>query len=123
MAEREQTPKQEERAQAEKRPREERVYRGTGIYGSAVFGFLLAVATIIFIAQNTESVTIEWLVWDLSISLAAVVLAAMLLSVLLGIPIGLVWRRRRRRMLKEREELERLRSAGDGKAERRLVKR
>lgn len=92
-------------------PPHERVYRGTGVYAAVVAGILLATAIIVFVAQNTAGVDITWIVWDATVALAALVLAAMLLGVVLAVVVGSVWRRRQRRMRTEREELERLRAA------------
>jgi uncharacterized integral membrane protein len=91
--------------------RPQRVYRGTGVYGAVVLGIVLATAIVVFVAQNTEGVRIQWIVWEASVALASLVLAAMLLGVVLAVIVGWIWRRRQRRIRSEREELERLRAA------------
>lgn len=88
-----------------------RGYRGTGIYAAVVVGLLLAVAVVILAVQNADAVTIEWLVWDLDVSLTALILASLLVGGATAVIGGLFWRRRRRRLLTEREELRGLRSS------------
>lgn len=90
-------------------PPERREYRGTRIPAGAVVAALLAIAVIIFIAQNTGSVEMEWTVLDFSWPLAAVLLAALVVGAVMAAVVGLLWRHRRRRGLRQRRELERLR--------------
>ena len=95
------------------RPPEESAkgFRGTGIYASLIVGFLVAAALLIFVAQNTESVHLEWLAWSIGVPVAALLLGSVLVGSLLTVIGGLFWRRRRRRVLTEREELRHLRSS------------
>jgi len=118
MEREESTPAQEE-PRAEPRPEptpepkrkeRERGYRGTGIWFSVVVALLVAAAFLVFVAQNTDSVRVQWTVWDVGVSLAAVVFGAMLLGSALTLAIGAIWRIRHRRRLREREELQRLRT-------------
>lgn len=88
-----------------------REYRGTGIYAAVVIGLLLAVAVVILAVQNVDAVTIEWLGWDLDLSLAALILASLLAGGATAVIGGFFWRRRRRRLLTEREELRGMRSS------------
>lgn len=99
---------EERRPPAADRP-EQREYRGTGISIGAVLAALLAIAAIVFIAQNTGSVEMEWTVFDFSWPLAAVIFAALAAGALMAGAAGFVWRHRRRRRLRERRELDRLR--------------
>lgn len=64
----------------------------------------------IFIAQNTTSVSVNWLWVEFSAPLVVLLLATALIAVVLDEIIGLLFRRRRRRRLTEREELGRLRT-------------
>jgi uncharacterized integral membrane protein len=101
------TPDQE-RTAAEANPRTVRT--GTGIMPAVVLGVLLAVATIIFIAQNSDRIALEFLWFDFRTSPGALVLMALLLGIVADEIIGVLVRRHRRRRLNEREELQRLRS-------------
>lgn len=81
------------------------VVRGTGLLWGFVLGVPLAAALIVFIAQNTQDVTVRWTVWKVHSSLAVVVLVAVIAAVLLAEIVGLVWRVRRRRLLTRQESL------------------
>lgn len=84
-------------------------YAGTGIIGWLVVGLLLAIATVIFVAQNVERVQVEWLWFDFRVSLAVIALGGVLIGVLASVVLGLLWRRRRRKELQDAEELATLR--------------
>jgi uncharacterized integral membrane protein len=90
-------------------PPPERVFVGTGLFWGLIVGLVLAVAVVILVAQNTGAVTIAFLGWDFSTSLIVVILGSLLIGVLLDELFGLVYRRRRRQTLRDREELNRLR--------------
>ena len=87
----------------------ERVFVGTGLFWGLIVGFILAVAVVILVAQNTGAVTIAFLGWDFSTSLIVVILGSLLIGIVLDELFGLVYRKRRRRALRDREELKRLR--------------
>jgi len=87
----------------------ERVFVGTGLFWGLIVGFILAVAVIVLAAQNTGDVTIAFLAWDFSTSLIVVILGSILIGIVLDELFGLVYRKRRRRALRDREELKRLR--------------
>ncbi len=93
---------------------ERREYAGTGIVSGLVVGLILASAAVIFVAQNGERVGVEWLWTDFRVSLAVIVLGAILLGIVADEAIGIVWRRIRRRRLAERAELASLRHRVDG---------
>lgn len=84
-------------------------YRGTGVTPVMIALSLLAVFLIVFLAQNTDSVPIEFLVWDGEAPLFVVVLASVVAAAFLTLGISGVWRRRRRRQRTDHEELQRLR--------------
>jgi uncharacterized integral membrane protein len=86
------------------------VYRGSGFYVSLVVILLISVALLIFAVQNTREVAMEFLGFDFSIPLFAVVIGAGLVTAVLDQLIGLVWRRQRRHRLAERRELNELRA-------------
>lgn len=85
------------------------VFRGTGVSVALVVGVLLAILAIIVAVQNTGDVNIDFLAWELDAPLVAVILAAAVAGVVLDEILGFFWRRRRRRHLAERAELQRLR--------------
>lgn len=87
----------------------ERVFVGTGLFWGLIIGVLLAVAVVILAAQNTDRINVSFLGWDFSTPLIAVVLGALLIGVVVDELFGLVYRKRRRRTLRERDELQRLR--------------
>ncbi len=87
----------------------QRVFVGTGLFWGLIVGFVLALAVVILAAQNTATVTISFLAWDFSTPLIVVILGSLLIGVVLDELFGLVHRSRRRRILRDREELKRLR--------------
>ena len=93
--------------------RERREYAGTGVVTGFVVGLILASAAVIFVAQNGERVGVEWLWTDFRVSLAVIILGAILLGIIADEAIGIVWRRMRRRRLAERAELASLRRRVD----------
>jgi len=90
----------------------ERRERAIGVSASVVVTLLAAAAFLVFVAQNTEQVDVEWTVWSVGVSLAAVVFGAMLLGSALTVALAALWRLRRHRRRREREELHRLRGRG-----------
>ena len=80
--------------------------RGTGLLWGFVLAVPLAAALIVFIAQNTQQVSVRWTVWRVDTSLAVVVLVTILAAVLLAEIVGIVWRLRRRRLLARHETLQ-----------------
>jgi uncharacterized integral membrane protein len=81
------------------------VVRGVGVVWGFVLALPLAAALIVFVAQNTERVTVHWTVWKIGAPLVVIVLVTMLVAVVLAEIIGLAWRHQRRRMLAQRESL------------------
>jgi uncharacterized integral membrane protein len=86
-----------------------REFRGTGLYWSLFLGLIVAVAILIGIIQNAQSVQLKYLAWDLNTPLIVVLLVTIFASVVLSALVGVAWRHRRRRQLTEREELRGLR--------------
>ena len=86
----------------------ERVFVGTGLFWSLIVGVLLATVVMILVAQNTGSVTMAFLGWDFSTSLIVLLLGALLIGVVLDELFGLVFRARRRRVMGDRDHLDRL---------------
>jgi uncharacterized integral membrane protein len=87
----------------------ERVFVGTGLFWGLIIGVVLATAVVILAAQNTDTSTISFLAWDLSTPLVVLILGALLTGIVLDELFGLVYRKRRRRTLRDRDELARLR--------------
>jgi uncharacterized integral membrane protein len=85
------------------------VYRGSGLVWSLVGALVAAAVILIFIAQNTHRVALEFLWFDFTTPLAVVVLAVALLAVVFDEITGVMYRNQRRQLLTDREELERLR--------------
>lgn len=92
--------------------RSKQEFRGTGLYVSFVLALVLAVLILIGIIQNTQSVTLSYLVWKISTPLIVILLATIVASVIISALVGVIWRRRRRRELTEREELRLRRGSG-----------
>jgi uncharacterized integral membrane protein len=98
------------RMQADQPLEPQKEYAGTGIIGWLVAGLVLAIATVIFVAQNVDRVDVQWLWFDFRVSLAVIALGGVLLGVLGAVGIGLIVRRRRRRELQNAQELAALRT-------------
>jgi uncharacterized integral membrane protein len=95
----------------EARPRELRkqsVFVGTGLFWSLIVGLLLGAALVILIFQNTQSVGVEFLWLEFTAPLIGLLLGTALATVILAEIVGVVVRRRRRRVLTEQEDLRRL---------------
>ena len=86
----------------------DRMFVGTGLFWGLIFGVILAVGVVILAAQNTDDVTVSFLGWDFSTSLIVVVLSSLLIGIVLDEIFGLVYRKRRRRTMRDRDELKRL---------------
>ena len=82
-----------------------RTFVGTGFYWPAMAGTLLSIVILVLIFQNTDSVKLEWLWFDIEAPLVVIVLVTALTTGLLTELFGWLWRRRRRRMLTDRAEL------------------
>lgn len=95
-------------------PAPQRVFVGTGFFWGLIIALVVATLVIILAAQNTASTPVTFLAWDFSMPVFVVILGSLLLGIVLAEMVGLLYRRRRRRILNERAELERLRSSGQG---------
>lgn len=93
----------------ETEPTRERVFVGTGLFWGLIVGVILALVVIILAAQNTGTITVSFLGWDFSTPLIVLILGAFLGGVVVAESLGLVYRKRRRRTLQDRDELQRLR--------------
>ncbi len=94
-------------------PRVRRGFRGTGLYWSLILALLLAVAILVGIIQNLQTVELKYFGWDLRTPLVVVLLVTILATVVLAALAGAIWRRRRRQQLTDRDELRELRQRVD----------
>ena len=85
-------------------------YRGTGVTPLMLAMAVISVLFVVFLAQNTDDVPIEFLAWEGEPPLMVALLVTMAASAFLTLAVSGVWRRRRRLRRTEREELGRLRS-------------
>jgi uncharacterized integral membrane protein len=99
-------------------PEPHRVFAGTGISWAFIIGVILTAAIIVLAVQNTDLVPVQLYLWEAEAPLIIVMLVTALVAILIDELIGLVIRRRKRRVLAEREELRRLRAKADTKAPR-----
>jgi uncharacterized integral membrane protein len=87
-----------------------RDYRGTGIVWGGVLVVVLAVALLMVGFQNSHDVEFNFLWIDTSAPLVLILAFTVAAAVVIDEIVGVVWRRRRRTRLRERDELKRLRS-------------
>ena len=83
--------------------------KGTGVTPLMILLGLVSVLFVVFLAQNTDTIPIEFLWFEGEPPLFVVLLVTMTATALVTLGVAGVWRRRRRRHLIEREELDRLR--------------
>lgn len=96
-------------------PEQHRVFAGTGISWAFIVGVLLTVAVIVLAVQNTDAVPVKLYFWETTAPLIIVMLVSALAAILIDELIGMIIRRRKRKVLGEREELKRLRAKADSK--------
>jgi uncharacterized integral membrane protein len=84
---------------------------GLGPRWGLIIGIIVAIPLIVFLAQNTQSVEINFINWSAQVPLVSVLAATVVLTVVITEVIGLFVRHRRRKVLAERAELRRLRSS------------
>jgi uncharacterized integral membrane protein len=84
-------------------------YQSTGVWPAVIVGLVLALAIVIFVAQNLHAVRLRFLWFHFRTPPAVLVLATGLLAVATSVALGAAVRAWRRRILRDREELERLR--------------
>ncbi|HSL58165.1 MAG TPA: LapA family protein [Acidimicrobiales bacterium] len=74
-----------------------------------IVGALLVLATVIVLVQNTDAVPFEFLWFEVEVPLGVLLLIAGLVTFAAGELIGVLWRRRRRRVRTMQRELDSLR--------------
>jgi len=73
-------------------------YEGAGVMAGLLVLLAVAILVVVVVAQNTDRVTFELLWWDARVPLAVLVLCAALATLVVDQVVGLVWRRRRRKL-------------------------
>jgi len=86
-------------------------YESTGIWPAVVTGLVLGAAAVIFVAQNTHTLALEFIWLDFRTTPGVLALATALLSVTGAVIVGAAFRWRRRHALREHAELRDLRDA------------
>ena len=94
-------------------PEQHRVFAGTGISWAFIVGVLLTVAIIVLAVQNTDQVPVTLYFWNIEAPLIIVMVVTGLAAILIDELIGMIIRRRKRKVLAEREELKRLRAKAE----------
>jgi len=92
----------------EARPVEKKVYVGTGVSWAILVGVLLIAFIAVLAAQNTAPVTVNLLFWKVEAPLISVILGVAAVTVVIDELIGVIVRLRRRRRLRQRDELKEL---------------
>lgn len=85
----------------------------TGIPWGVIWLFVGAALLVIFAVQNTNEVQVKFLWIEGEFPLSIVILVTATVSILLGELLGVVYRRRRRRRLAERDELHQFRDQAE----------
>ncbi|MDH3296169.1 MAG: lipopolysaccharide assembly protein LapA domain-containing protein, partial [Acidimicrobiia bacterium] len=82
-------------------PEQHRVFAGTGISWAFLSGVLLTVAIIVLAVQNTDTVPVTLYFWETSAPLIIVMVVTGLAAILIDELIGMIIRRRKRKVLAE----------------------
>lgn len=86
-----------------------REYRGSGIMWSGVAITTLMALLVVVAFQNTQDVEFDFLWFDVAVPLIVLLAITAGIAVVATETIGFVWRHRRRRVRRDRDELKRLR--------------
>jgi putative membrane protein len=62
-----------------------------------VFGIIIGIVAVVFALQNTADVDVKFLVWTLTVSRALILLVMLAAGFLVGLAVGGLARRRRRK--------------------------
>ena len=93
----------------EQDPRVEDVDPGGGIAWGVISLLIGVVLIVVFAVQNTETVPVEFLWWSGEFPLSIVIVATAAIALVLGELLGVIYRRRHRARMAEKEELRQLR--------------
>lgn len=85
------------------------VYKGSGFRWSYLFGILLTLVVMVLVFQNFQQTEFSFLVWTVEAPLAVIIIGTALIAVIVDEIVGVVWRARRRKMLRQKAELKELR--------------
>ncbi len=84
--------------------------RGPGFAIGLVVSVLIGLSLVLLVWQNQTPVPLQFLGFEAEVPLFVIVLVTAIVAILLDEVVGLVWRRRRARRLRDKEELARLRN-------------
>lgn len=87
------------------------VYKGSGFRWSYLFGIVLTLIVMILVFQNFQSTEFSFLTWKVTSPLAVIIIGTALIAVIIDEIVGIVWRARRRKNLRQKAELKELRRA------------
>lgn len=62
-----------------------------------IFGIIIGIVAVVFALQNTADVDVKFLVWTLTVSRALILLVMLAAGFLVGLAVGGLARRRRRK--------------------------
>ena len=85
------------------------VYKGSGFRWSYVFGILLTLVVMVLVFQNFQQTDFSFLIWNVTAPLAVIIIGTALIAVVVDELVGVFWRARRRRALRQKAELKELR--------------
>jgi uncharacterized integral membrane protein len=71
-------------------------YTESGLGGGAIIAGIVAVAALIFVLQNSDKTTMEFLSFSATVPLSFVIIVSMILGAILGWFLAFMRRRRRR---------------------------
>lgn len=100
----------DEHVSNERAPDPVREYPGTGIMWSGIALIVLLTLLVVLAFQNTQAVDFDFLWFDTLVSLSLILAITAGIAVVATEAVGFVWRHRRRKLRRERDELKRLRS-------------
>jgi len=88
--------------------------RSLGVMAGVILSLLAGFALLDLLLQNSQHAHLHFLGWATDLTLSALVFATAFIAVVLDQMIGLIWRRRRRRLLNLEEGTARPRRVGRG---------
>ncbi|GBD85378.1 hypothetical protein BMS3Abin02_01783 [bacterium BMS3Abin02] len=92
----------------EGQPAQKKVYVGAGVSWAIIFGALLIVAVAVLGALNTAPVPLNLIFWKGDVPLISIILGVAAVTVVIDELVGLIFRLRRRRRLRQRNKLKEL---------------
>jgi uncharacterized integral membrane protein len=86
-------------------------YKGSGFRWSYLFGIVLTLVVMILVFQNFQATDFSFLTWTISAPLAVIIIGTALIAVIVDEIVGVIWRARRRKLMRQKAELKKLRKA------------